>query len=69
MCNVILDGLAYSFGVLLMPLVEHFDTNRDGNNANVSKSQCASTAAAKMLQLRDICFELLFTYILMSLTM
>jgi len=28
MCNLILDGLAYSFGVLLPPLVKDFDSNR-----------------------------------------
>lgn len=28
MCNLILDGIAYTFGVLLNPLVEHFDSNR-----------------------------------------
>jgi len=28
MCNLILDGIAYTFGVLLGPLVEHFDSNR-----------------------------------------
>jgi len=28
MCNMILDGLAYTFGVLLNPLVDHFNSNR-----------------------------------------
>lgn len=28
LCNFVLDGIAYSFGVLLMPLVEHFDSSR-----------------------------------------
>ncbi len=28
MCNLILDGIAYTFGVLLEPLVESFDSNR-----------------------------------------
>ena len=28
LCNVILDGIAYSFGILLGPLVIHFNSNR-----------------------------------------
>eukprot|EP00095_Tigriopus_kingsejongensis_P002022 snap_masked-scaffold1627_size33010-processed-gene-0.3 protein:Tk02022 transcript:snap_masked-scaffold1627_size33010-processed-gene-0.3-mRNA-1 annotation:"monocarboxylate transporter" len=28
MCNLILDGIAYTFGIMLEPLVEHFDSNR-----------------------------------------
>ncbi len=28
MCNLILDGIAYTFGVLLEPLVESFDSDR-----------------------------------------
>ena len=28
MCNMILDGIAYTFGVLLTPLVLHFDSDK-----------------------------------------
>ena len=28
LCNFVLDGIAYSFGVLLPPLVEYFDSSR-----------------------------------------
>ena len=28
LCNMILDGIAYSFGILLGPLVLYFDSNR-----------------------------------------
>jgi len=28
MCNMILDGIAYTFGVLLTPLVNHFDSDK-----------------------------------------
>ena len=27
-CNFVLDGIAYSFGVMLETLVNHFDSNR-----------------------------------------
>ena len=28
MCNFMVDGIAYSFGILLGPLVEHFECSR-----------------------------------------
>jgi len=32
MCNLIIDGIAYTFGILLNPLVEDFDSNRYEEN-------------------------------------
>ena len=28
LCNFVLDGIAYSFGILLVPLVKHFGATR-----------------------------------------
>ncbi len=28
LCNTVLDGIAYSFGILLQPLVDHFSSTR-----------------------------------------